>query len=102
MQFFTLTAALFLGSAAAMSPEMMNNKMGEANMKMDMAARQEMAPQGGATLGTLLAAVDTIVGQVADQVKDLKEPATALQDAIKDFEDAAKDAEVPEGDKKDN
>ena len=50
MQFSTLAAALFLGSAAAMSPEMMNNKMGGANMKADMTARQEMA-QGGATLG---------------------------------------------------
>ena len=47
--------------------------------------------------GTLLAAVDKIVGQIGKEVKNVKDPAQALSDAIADFQDAAKDVEVPSG-----
>lgn len=52
--------------------------------------------------GTLLAAVDKIVGQVGEEIEDLSEPAKDLSDAIAAFQDAAKDVEVPEEDENDS
>lgn len=50
--------------------------------------------------GTLLAAVDKIVGQIGDEIDELSKPAKDLSEAIGAFQDAAKDVEVPEEDSK--
>ncbi|KFH45643.1 hypothetical protein ACRE_035010 [Hapsidospora chrysogenum ATCC 11550] len=58
---------------------------------VDLGKRQE----GGATLGSLLAAIDKVLGELKDKVPEIEGPADDLSQAISDFEDAAKDIDIP-------
>ena len=45
--------------------------------------------------GSLLAAIDKVLGELKDKVPEIEGPADDLSQAISDFEDAAKDIDIP-------